>query len=140
MGIGRLCRNEDRGAIVQILFNGLCNGALIALLAMAFVVVYLPTKVFYIALAGIYVLAAYLTKQLMAWGLPWPVAVIGALAAGVGVSLKFLEMLGVIKLESTQALADKIASATVVVQAMRQLALIHIGFLAALFYDFMHRK
>lgn len=53
---------------MQILFNGLCNGALIALLAMAFVVVYLPTKVFYIALAGIYVLAAYLTKQLMAWG------------------------------------------------------------------------
>ena len=57
---------------MQILFNGLCNGALIALLAMAFVVVYLPTKVFYIAfvvvylptkvfyiaLAGIYVLAA----------------------------------------------------------------------------------
>jgi len=39
---------------VQIFFNGLCNGALIALLAMAFVVVYLPTKVFYIALAGIY--------------------------------------------------------------------------------------
>ena len=31
---------------MQILFNGLCNGALIALLAMAFVVVYLPTKVF----------------------------------------------------------------------------------------------
>lgn len=72
---------------MQILFNGLCNGALIALLAMAFVVVYLPTKVFYIALAGIYVLAAYLTKQLMTWGLPWPVAVVGALASGVGVSL-----------------------------------------------------
>ena len=54
---------------------------------MAFVVVYLPTKVFYIALAGIYVLSAYLTKQLMAWGVPWPVAVIGALASGVGVSL-----------------------------------------------------
>lgn len=54
VGIGRSCRNEDRGEIVQILFNGLCNGALIALLAMAFVVVYLPTKVFYIALAGIY--------------------------------------------------------------------------------------
>jgi branched-chain amino acid transport system permease protein len=47
----------------------------------------LPTKVFYIALAGVYVLAAYLTKQLMAWGLPWPLAVLGALAAGVGVSL-----------------------------------------------------
>ena len=57
-----------------------------------------------------------------------------------GPILKFLEMLGVIKLKSTQFLEDEIASATVVVQAMRQLALIHIGFLAALFYDFMHRK
>lgn len=37
-------------------------------------------------------------------------------------------------------LKERISSATVVVQAMRQLALIHIGFLAALFYDFMHRK
>ena len=72
---------------MQIIFNGLCNGALIALFAMAFVVVYLPTKVFYIALAGIYVIGAYLTKQLVDWGVPWPVAVGGALAAGVGISL-----------------------------------------------------
>ena len=72
---------------MQILFNGLCNGALIALLAMAFVVVYLPTKVFYIALAGIYVLAAYLTKQMMGVGCSWPLAVGIAVCAGVGVSL-----------------------------------------------------
>lgn len=72
---------------MQIIFNGLCNGALIALLAMAFVIVYLPTKVFYIALAGVYVLAAYVTKQLMAWGLPWYLAVAGALVVGVGLSL-----------------------------------------------------
>lgn len=72
---------------MQIIFNGLCNGALIALFAMAFVVVYLPTKVFYIALAGIYVLGAYLTKQFLAWSAPLPVAVGGALAAGVAVSL-----------------------------------------------------
>lgn len=39
---------------MQILFNGLCNGALIALLAMALVVVYLLTKVFYIAFARIH--------------------------------------------------------------------------------------
>lgn len=76
---------------MQILFNGLCNGALIALLAMAFVIVYLPTKVFYIALAGVYVLGAYLTKQLMAWGLPCPLAVLGALAAGVGVFFDWLK-------------------------------------------------
>ena len=72
---------------MQILFNGLCNGALIALFAMAFVIVYLPTKVFYVALAGVYVLGAYLTKQFLAWSLPWPVAIGGALAAGIGVSL-----------------------------------------------------
>ena len=72
---------------MQIIFNGLCNGALIALFAMAFVVVYLPTKVFYIALAGVYVLGAYLTKQFSAWGLPWGIAVGGALASGVGISL-----------------------------------------------------
>lgn len=33
-----------------------------------------------------------------------------------------------------------LTTATVVVQVMRQLMLIHVGFLAALFYDFMHRK
>ena len=37
---------------MQIIFNGLYNGALIALFAMAFVVVYLPMTVFYIALVG----------------------------------------------------------------------------------------
>ena len=72
---------------MQIFFNGLCNGALIALFAMAFVIVYLPTKVFYIALAGIYVLGAYQTKQFMAWGVPWPLAVCAASAAGICVSL-----------------------------------------------------
>lgn len=48
--------------------------------------------------------------------------------------------LQVVTLEIEPGLRERIASATVVVQAMRQLALIHIGFLAALFYDFMHRK
>ena len=48
--------------------------------------------------------------------------------------------LQVVTLEIEPGLRERIASATVVVQAMRQLALIHIGFLTALFYDFMHRK
>ena len=58
----------------------------------------------------------------------------------IGPIFGFFERLGLVKLEPIQKLEDTIASATVVVQAMRQLALIHIGFLAALFYDFMHRK
>ena len=39
---------------MQILLNGLCNGMVIALLAIAYTIVYLPTKVFFIALAGVY--------------------------------------------------------------------------------------
>ena len=53
---------------MQILFNGLTNGFVIALLGISFTVVYLPTRIFYIALAGIYVLSAYLMWQGMQWG------------------------------------------------------------------------
>ena len=31
---------------MQIIFNGICNGALIALFAMAFAVVFMPRRVF----------------------------------------------------------------------------------------------
>ena len=50
------------------------------------------------------------------------------------------ESLRLVTFDVDPKLQQKISSATTVVQAMRQLALIHIGFLAALFYDFMHRK
>lgn len=65
----------------------------------------------------------------------------GTNASSVNATLKLSEASQlVVKIEPTSNIQEKIASATVVVQAMRQLALIHIGFLAALFYDFMHRK
>lgn len=56
---------------MQILFNGMVSGSLIGLMAVSMAVVYLPTRVFHIALAGIYSLAPYLVLGLMKHGIPW---------------------------------------------------------------------
>lgn len=58
---------------MQILANGLIQGLVFALLAVAFNTVFLPTKVFFVAQAGVYALAPYLALQLMRWGMPAPV-------------------------------------------------------------------
>lgn len=71
---------------MQILFYGICNGLLISLLALAFSLVYLTTGVFYLALAGIYVLAAFITLQCHAWGFSWLIAVVIAISIGVVLS------------------------------------------------------
>lgn len=74
---------------MQIWFNGICNGVLIALLATAFSIVYVPIGVFYIALAGIYVFAAYVTLQMLSWGAHWSVACLLALLSGIVLSILF---------------------------------------------------
>jgi branched-chain amino acid transport system permease protein len=53
---------------VQILLNGIVNGGIIALIALAFSLAYLPSGVFHLALGGIYVLAPYLLSALMGAG------------------------------------------------------------------------
>lgn len=58
---------------MQILANGLINGLTLALLALGFSVVYLPTRVFAIALAGVYALTPYLAWQCRQWHFPWGV-------------------------------------------------------------------
>lgn len=45
---------------MQILLNGLIMGFAIAMLAIAFQMIYLPTRVFFLGLAGLYTLAPYL--------------------------------------------------------------------------------
>lgn len=72
---------------MQIWFNGLCSGATIALLAVAFSIVFIPTGVFFIALAGIYVVSAYIALQLLRWGVPWYIASLCAVASGILISL-----------------------------------------------------
>jgi branched-chain amino acid transport system permease protein len=72
---------------MQILINGLISGAAIALLAIAFQVVYLPARVFFLGLAGIYTLAPFVVHTMLLHSGGWPVAILVALGVCVGVSL-----------------------------------------------------
>ena len=72
---------------MQILLNGLISGSAIALLAVAFQAVYLPTRVFFLGLAGIYALAPFLAHAVLSRGGGWGAAVLVALLGGIGVSL-----------------------------------------------------
>lgn len=65
---------------MQIILNGLISGAAIALLAVAFQMVYLPTRVFFIGLAGIYSLAPFLVLAVSKAGMPLAVGVALAVA------------------------------------------------------------
>lgn len=68
---------------MQIILNGLISGAAIALLAVAFQMVYLPTRVFFIGLAGIYSLAPFLVFAASKAGMPLAAGIPLAVAAGV---------------------------------------------------------
>ena len=72
---------------MQILANGLVSGLTIAVLAVAFSVVYLPTRVFYIALGGIYAAAPFVAWAGVQAGWPWLVATLAAVAVAVTLSL-----------------------------------------------------
>jgi len=72
---------------MQILFNGIISGLTIGLLAMAFNTVYLPTRVFHFALAGVYASAPFFAWQLREWDLSWPLAVTVSMILGALFSL-----------------------------------------------------
>lgn len=70
---------------MQILVNGIITGLTIAVLALGFTVVYLPTRVFHLALGGIYAFVPF-----TAWALgdlPWFVAMLVAIISGIAISL-----------------------------------------------------
>lgn len=68
---------------MQILANGFIQGLLIAVLALGFMSVYLPTRVFFVGLAGVYILSPFLAWQIRSAGGPWWLAL--ALSALVAV-------------------------------------------------------
>ena len=72
---------------MQILANGLITGLGIALLAIGFQLVYLPTRVFFIGLAGLYAVAPYVSMGSQALFGSWVIGVFVALATVVGLSL-----------------------------------------------------
>ena len=74
---------------MQILLNGLISGSVIALLAMAFQMVYLPTRVLFIGLAGLYTLAPYVFQFGSSVPGGWPIALLLAIVAVVALALAF---------------------------------------------------
>lgn len=69
--------------LLQLLANGLVNGALFALLACAFGLVYRSVRVFHIAFAGLFLIAPYAAYAANTWlGAPIWLAVILGVAAG----------------------------------------------------------
>lgn len=70
---------------MQILINGIITGLTIAVLALGFTVVYLPTGVFHIALGGIYTFVPFIAWSLR--GLPWFVTMLVAIITGICISL-----------------------------------------------------
>ena len=91
--------------MIQILLNGLVNGLNVGVIATAFSLVYFPTRVFHIALGGIYVLAPYLAWVALQGGLSWTLGVAVALAAGASVSV-LCEVVNHWPLERKQASAN----------------------------------
>ena len=75
------------GVVIQILINGLISGSGIALLAVALQVVYFPTRVLFIGLAGIYALAPFLARAALLAGLGWQLAIGLTIIAGALVSV-----------------------------------------------------
>lgn len=73
---------------LQLLANGLVNGTMFALLAVAFGLVYRSARVFHIAFGGLYVVSAYLLYAAVAWG-GWPVwaGVVAAVLASAGIGI-----------------------------------------------------
>lgn len=72
---------------MQVLLNGLIDGLVIALLAVAWNVVYLPTRVFHVALGGIYTAAPFVVWACLHKGLSLPLSLALALLGGILVSL-----------------------------------------------------
>ncbi|MFZ1462637.1 MAG: branched-chain amino acid ABC transporter permease [Anaerolineae bacterium] len=78
---------------IQLLFTGLTNGAIYALVALGFVLIYKSTEVINFAQGELLLVGAYLTFGLMAdFGLAWPLGVLItlALAAVLGVIIERL--------------------------------------------------
>jgi branched-chain amino acid transport system permease protein len=73
---------------MQWIVNGLAAGLVIGLLALAFMLVYSSTRVFFIALAGVYSVAPFIAEWLTEQGLPViPACALGAAASGLVAAL-----------------------------------------------------
>lgn len=87
---------------MQIIANGLIAGLTIVVLALAFVIVYLPTGVFHLALGGVYAIVPFIAWSCLQRGWSWYLAIMVAIITGVLISLA-CELLNHGPLESKEA-------------------------------------
>lgn len=72
---------------MQILLNGLVSGLTLAMLALAFALVYLPCRVFHIALGGVYAITPYLAMALLGHHLPWSLVAAASVSGAVLIAI-----------------------------------------------------
>lgn len=72
---------------MQIFLNGCVTGLVISLVALSFTSVYLSTRVFHLALGGVFTAAPFIVWSSVRSGIPWPIGVVIALLVGTLVSL-----------------------------------------------------
>jgi len=72
---------------MQLLANGIVSGLALAMLAVAFGVVYVPTRVFHLVLGGVYALVPFVLLAFLREGFSWIVSGGVAVLTGVGLSL-----------------------------------------------------
>ncbi len=89
---------------MQAFVNGIISGLTMAVLALAFSMVYLPTRVFHLALGGVYAIVPFITWTCLRWGAPWYLAIALATAIGILLSLTF-ELVNHASLERKRASA-----------------------------------
>jgi branched-chain amino acid transport system permease protein len=67
------------GNLIQLVFSGLALGAIYALIALGFVVIYRASEVFNFAQGELLSTGAFLMVMLSGFGVPWPLALIAAM-------------------------------------------------------------
>lgn len=72
---------------MQVVINGIINGLALAVLASAFSIVYLPTRVFFMGLAGVLVWAPFSAHTALAHGSPLLLAALGGVAVAALLSV-----------------------------------------------------
>ena len=88
--------------MIQILADGIITGLTLAVLALAFTTVYLPMRVFHVALAGVYSLVPFILWTSLKSGLDCYLALFIAIIAGIAISIA-CEVLNHAPLESKHA-------------------------------------
>jgi branched-chain amino acid transport system permease protein len=74
----------DSSQLVSLTINGLANGAILAITALGFVLIYKATEVINFAQGQFLVIGAFMVYNAnKTWGLPWPLALLVGIGTGV---------------------------------------------------------